>query len=370
MAVSTRVEHLPCIWYDKAMEEQVRKILQNAHDARVTPGAVVGWIKHGEWHVITSGRLTYDPRSPEVTADTVYDIASITKSIPLASLVHMAIEEGRLQLDTKAALLLPALKGKYHDLITIKHLLTYTAIWDMPHGLSQFAAQGPDSVMQAIYELPLVAKPGEKYCYTNAPALVLGKILETLYDAPLDHIASQKLFAPLGMTRTRFDASTYTEQEVAPTEQNDGKDIHKIVHDETARTLRENGLVSGNAGVFSTIGDLLKYCEMILQGGITRSGAQLLSPTTIELFEHNYLGSIGETAALGWELNQPRFMGTYSHAGMFGKTGFTGCVVLIDRTKQAAMVLLTNAQYPKRHGDKNAVNALRRALADVVFSTK
>lgn len=350
------------------MKEQITKVLQQAHDGRTTPGAVVGFTKDGSSHIVTSGNLTYAANSPLVAKDTLYDVASVTKSIPLSSIVHIAIQEGKLQLDTKAQELAPELKGKYHELITVEHLLTYTAIWDIPDGLSVHAAQGVRAVQQAVTKLSLVAKPGEKYYYTNTPAVVLSMIIEKIYDKPLDVIAQEKLFTPLAMEHTSFDVTSFPDDKVAPTEQNYQGDIHKIPHDETARALRERNIVSGNAGLFTTAGDLLSYCSMLLNDGRTSHGEQIFTSETLTSFETNYIASINESASLGWELYRPNFMGQYATPKMFGKTGYTGCVVIVDRGRRTAMVLLTNAQYPKRHKNKESVNGLRRALADLVFS--
>jgi CubicO group peptidase (beta-lactamase class C family) len=262
---------------------------------------------------------------------------------------------------------LPELKGKYHDLITIEHLLTYTAIWDIPDGLSHYAKNGSQAVYQTIFESPLIARPGEKYYYTNTPAIVLGMIIEKIYTNTLDSIAQEKLFNPLNMHHATFDATHYPDDTVPPTEKDKHGDVHNIVHDETARALRQSNITSGHAGLFSPVGDILKYCSMILSNGKTDEGKQILSAETIEKFENNYVGSIGESASLGWELNQPRFMGNHSNPKMFGKTGFTGCVVIIDRPKKAAMVILSNAQYPTRHPNRDSINKLRRTIANIIF---
>jgi len=350
------------------MEDEVLSVLSRAIKSKITPGGVVGWISGDTKQIVASGRLTYEEESAEVTRDTVYDIASVTKAIPLSSLAHIALQEEKLQLDSKASEIIEELQGKHHELIEVKHLLNYTAVWDFPKGLSRYADDGVDAIKDAIFNTPLQAKPGSIYQYTNAPAVVLGMILEKVYDQKLDALAKEKLFMPLGMDSTSFDASEYESSLVAPTEiDSSGATIHKSVHDETARSLGTANIISGNAGVFSNAADLLKFCSMVLNGGAVEDGSVIFEPATIETFQQNALDIEGESAALGWELNQPRFMGKNSHSRMFGKTGFTGCVVLIDITKQRAMVLLSNAQYPKRHTVRESVNSLRRELADIIF---
>ncbi len=351
------------------MEDGILSILSRAIKNKITPGGVVGWIDGNSQQIAAWGRLTYEKDSTKVTKDTIYDIASVTKAIPLSSLAHIALQEDKLRLNSKASEIIGELKGKYHELIDVKHLLNYTAVWDFPKGLSRHADDGVGAIQNAIFNTPLRAKPGSIYQYTNAPAVVLGMILEKVYNQPLDILAEEKLFKPLKMDSTSFDVSGYENSLVAPTEiDSRGDVVHKFVHDETARALREANIVSGNAGVFSNAADLLKFCAVVLNGGAAEDGTAIFEPATIEAFQCNSLDIKGESTALGWELNQPRFMGRTSHAKMFGKTGFTGCMVLMDIAKQRAMVLLSNAQYPKRHTDRESVNSLRRELADIVFS--
>ncbi len=351
------------------MEQDIIKILTRGRKSKVTPGAVVGWIDDSSRHIVPFGSLTYDETSASVSENTLYDVASITKSIPLSSLVHIAIQEGRLSLETYAKEIVSELSGKYHELIKIEHLLTYTAIWDLPKRLSEYSHDGAEAVFDAIYNLPLQANPGEKYYYTNTPAIILGIILERIYSKRLDKLATEKLFDQIGMNHTTFDVSSTDDILVAPTEIDHGVIVHKKVHDETARTLRESlDFISGHAGIFSSASDLLNYCSMTLKGGKTEDGAQIFTSETIAAFQNNYIKSISGSVALGWELNQPRFMGKYSNEHMFGKTGFTGCIVIIDIYKQKAMVILSNTQFPRRHDNREPLNELRRNIADIVFA--
>jgi CubicO group peptidase (beta-lactamase class C family) len=191
-------------------------------------------------------------------------------------------------------------------------------------------------------------------------------MLEQIYHAPLAKIAQEKVFDPLEMHATTFSPSNLTDDMVAPTELDGGQPVHKIVHDEGARALGGIGKTAGSAGLFSTAPDLLNFCDMLLARGLYK-GKQLLTPATIEAFQTNQLAIPGERAALGWELDRPNFMGSHATPHTFGKTGFTGCFVMVDIPRQIAMVLLSNAQYPTRHTDRSLVNSLRARLADVIF---
>lgn len=350
------------------MEDQLTSILDKAIADRIFPGAVVG-VLHGEnSHIVSRGKLTYDVDSELVTDDTIYDVASVTKSISVGTLALIALEEGLIKLDDKATDFLPELTGDGNENITIKHLLTHTVIWLLDKGISAYAREeGAQAVLDALYKKPLRYPAGEEFLYTNSATLLLGFIIEKVYKTTLDKISKKKLFTPLNMNHTTFFPDQLKGVTVAPTEIDDRGINHMTVHDEAAHALREIGIVAGNAGLFSNAPDLLKFFLMIHNKG-SSGDYQILAPATIDKLSENAIADIGESAALGWELNQPRYMGTASsRETTFGKTGFTGCLVACDTTKQIALVFLSNAQYPKRHDDKDRLNAVRAAISDEVF---
>jgi CubicO group peptidase (beta-lactamase class C family) len=309
----------------------------------------------------------YDTASPKVDEHTVYDIASVTKSIPVSSLILQLIEQGKLHLDQKVIDFIPELQNAYRQDITITHLLSYTVIFDLPQGLSVYGKQGADAVLQAIFKAPLQAPPGEKYYYTNTPALLLGLIVERCTRKALDVLAQEVFFGPLGMTRTTFFPEDLQEATIAPTEEDWRGLVHGKVHDEAAWALRASNIIAGNAGLFSTAHDLAIFCQMLLEQG-TFAGRQYFTPETVRQMHTNQIAHLQESAGLGWELHQSRFMGDKASTQCFGKTGFTGTFVLIDPLKQSALVLLSNRIHPKRPPDREAINAVRRAVANLIFA--
>ena len=81
----------------------------------------------------------------------------------------------------------------------------------------------------------------------------------------------------------------------------------------------------------------------------------------------NQLATIEKNVALGWELNQP-YMGSHQGPQTFGKTGFTGCVIMGDGEKQSGLVILSNHTFPQRKKDKTARDAFYQKIADIIFS--
>jgi CubicO group peptidase (beta-lactamase class C family) len=80
----------------------------------------------------------------------------------------------------------------------------------------------------------------------------------------------------------------------------------------------------------------------------------------------NQLSGKDQCTGLGWELNQKSFMGKFCSESAFGKTGFTGCSIVIDPLKKAAVVLLSNHTFPRRLGNRDIINEVRCKLADTV----
>ncbi|MBW4061082.1 beta-lactamase family protein [Candidatus Saccharibacteria bacterium] len=348
------------------MNNDLTAILNSAILANVFPGAVLGFSDAGKRTVISRGHLTYDPSSPAVTAETVYDVASVTKSIPVNALIMQLVEQGRISLDDKVILYLPEIDNEYRETMLIRHLMTYTVVYDLAEGLGATAKKGSSAVYDVLFHSPLKAAPGTIYFYTNAPAILLGLIIERVLGKPLDQVATERFFEPLGMTSTTFHAEKLGKRDIAPTEITDRGEIVGQVHDETAWALRESGLIAGNAGVFSTAGDLLTFCDMLLGGG-ELNDQRYFDTATIAAMHTNQLAGIGQAAGLGWEMGQERFMGTKMSTNGFGKTGFTGSLVLIDPDQNKAMVLLSNRTYPDRPGTRDGINEVRAQAANLIF---
>ena len=60
-------------------------------------------------------------------------------------------------------------------------------------------------------------------------------------------------------------------------------------------------------------------------------------------------------------------MGKFCSAKTFGKTGFTGCVVICDMEKGLGITILSNYTYPKRKPNSNLINKLRSDIADIIL---
>jgi CubicO group peptidase (beta-lactamase class C family) len=321
------------------MKAEITARVERALSEHVFPGCVIGVIQRGIQTQLPLGRFTYESTSPAVTDETVYDLASITKSIPTATLALQHIDERALSLESRLIEFVPEYRGEYRDEILIKHLLTYTL-----DGLQMSALTSVEDIDRAVFNLHPAHPPGAHFAYTNLPAYLLGLVVERR-GGPLDRQAQDRIFSNFGMSST-----TFKPQGAVPAEEG----VRDIVYDESARVLARAGRTAGHAGLFSNVPDLLKFAATLLKKRDPR-------------LETNYLAHIGAPAALGWELNQLHFMGALRSEKTFGKTGFTGTSIVVDFDRQTAIVILSNRTYPKRPRDARVINQFRSDVCDIVF---
>ncbi len=330
------------------MHSEIEKRVQAAIGEKVFAGCVIGIVRaDGSREVLPFGNFTYEPDSPIVAEDTIYDLASVTKSIPVASLVAMLIAEGRLGLADTAKRYLPELQNDHGA--TIEDLLTYRVSGTRLSALRNETVEG---ILQHIFAHGFDGPAGESK-YTNLPAFLLGLILERVGGKPLDTLAEERFFKPLGMLDTTFFPDILpTRSNIAPTEMIDGEEIRGIVHDESARVFSRAHRAVGHAGVFSIAPDLLNFLEALLRGQL---------PVVLEAAQKG----------LGWQKAEPWFMGSHAGEGAFGKTGFTGTSVAVSPARGIGLVILSNRTYPERPPDAtsltSAINLFRADIADIVF---
>ncbi len=130
--------------------------------------------------------------------------------------------------------------------------------------------------------------------------------------------------------------------------------------------MQKRGEVGRSCGHLLTAGDTLTFLEMLLNKGIL-GGKTYLSENIIEQIQTNQIPELGDYTGLGWELNQPRYMGKHCTERTFGKTGFTATLCVCDIEKEIAYVILSNRIYPKRSEDSSAINSFRADIGDIIL---
>ncbi len=326
--------------------DKINTRIQQAIEGRVFPGCVIATLHHGKKEIRPFGTLIYQS-TDTVTKSTIYDLASITKSIPLASLSALLISQGKLALADRVKEHVPELQNDFDA--TIEDLLRYRV---QGVRMSTLRTKTFEEIRAHALEAGFHAPPGESV-YTNLPAFILGIVIERVGGASLERLAYQYLFEPLRMTETTFfparDLCAPTEIE-NPQVRLVGSDgvVQGVPHDESARVFARARRTVGHAGLFSTAPDVLKFAEHLVS-------------------EPNNPIAVAAQQGLGWQVHDENFMGAHVSERAFGKTGFTGTSIVIDSAQQAALVILSNRTYPERPVDDSAIYAFRREAADSFF---
>lgn len=307
----------------------------------------------------TWGNTCIQPPSAPVDSQTLYDMASLSKIVGTSMVAFHMIETGKLCLRDRVADFFDTPKEKEN--ITVLHLMTHTSgIAD--HFLLSDDTSDPKDAARVVLERPLAGPVGGQTIYSCMGYILLGKILEKIGDIPLDELAKNDVFQPLGMTHTSYHPSgpaACTERDPAT-----GKFLCGVVHDENARFL---GGVSGNAGIFSTLDDMARFASMLACGGILE-GRAMISSLMMAAAIGNYTKGFSQNRGLGFKLagGEGEFMGDLFSSGSFGHTGFTGTSLAVDPANGMFVVLLTNRVHPAR--ENNKIIRFRNVLHNCIAS--
>lgn len=372
---------------------RVNKMMQGYIDDGKLASGLTMLARHGEtFHFEPYGVLDLESGTP-VERDTLFRIYSMTKPITSAA-VMMLYEEGHFSLDDPVGKFIPELASmKVYDgmsetgmrlvdqqrPITIRHLLTHTSGLSYGHHKDSPVEQmyreanitDPDSTMKEMAEklgkLPLVTQPGTKWRYSNATD-VLGYLVEVVSGTPFDRYLQDNILDPLSMKDTSF----YVEEEnldrlatvygASP----NGK-IVPLDNEMVNRQRRPHTLFSGGGGLVSTGADYMRFCQMLLNGGVF-GDQRLLAPKTVELMRSNHLtdglkpfavgqSNASDTKGCGFGLGFRVVMDIAQHGiigsnGIYSWGGAASTVFWIDPQEDLVAILLTqfmpSSFYPLR----------------------
>jgi serine-type D-Ala-D-Ala carboxypeptidase len=333
-------------------------VLAEAIQQRVFPGAVFGVLHPNEQFVIESiGEFTYQPDSPRVHTDTIFDMASVSKAIATTSMAMLLLERGQLDLDEPLARRFPEFLescSESESLVALRSTVTPRMLLAHCSGLPAYAplyktCATATEVLEACMRMPLETIPGTHAAYSDIGFILLGHLLEQIAGERLDSFCQREVFAPLGMSSTMYCPPAELRGSIPPTackENFRGRILQGEVHDGNCWRL---GGVSGHAGLFSTVPDILRLADCLLD-----RGRNIFRPETISTFTTRQMMPPSSSWALGWDTpTAPSSSGALFSANSVGHLGYTGTSLWIDFDKQVAIVLLTNRTYP---GDEAAIS--------------
>ncbi|HVG26505.1 MAG TPA: sodium/solute symporter, partial [Acidobacteriaceae bacterium] len=297
---------------------EISRMVEEAVNVHHLPGAVV-WVGHGGrvvFHRAYGNRkVAGEPglngrRSPaeRMTEDTIFDMASLSKCLSTATAVMQLYEQGKLQIDDPVQVYLPGFNAgndPQRAQVTVRMLLTHTSGEPADVSLKDpWGLSAPDKTegIQRALTTPLQSAPAAVFRYSDVNFILLGAMVEKLSGEPLEVYAREHIFAPLGMTATRYrpigPCNPYQQGarrkaagrggaklcrieaavrqplgKIAPTAHDDESRadprenprfdtlLRGVVHDPTTRRM---GGVAGHAGVFSDAHDMSMYAQALL----------------------------------------------------------------------------------------------------------
>ncbi len=342
-------------------------ILDRAVSDGAFPGGVLAVGLHNQLVVHPFGRLSYAAKSPAVDADTIYDVASLTKPIVTATAIMLLAADNQVDLDAPVSRYLPHQQAgpnpEWAQKITIRELLLHTSGLPAYREFYKNAASAAE-LRKQLYAEHLVSAPGTKIEYSDLGFIILGDIVERLTGQGLDRYARENIFDPLGMEDSYFNPPRALRPRIAPA-QNDTADrkrqLQGEVDDANAFAL---GGVAGHAGLFSTAGDVAAFAQMMLNGGIYAQERIFPRAIVAQFTERVTVRDSART--LGWDVpTGDSSSGHYFSPQSYGHNGFTGTSVWIDPQKDLFVILLTNRVNPSAANDK--IRQVRPALHDAIL---
>jgi beta-N-acetylhexosaminidase len=335
------------------------------------PGGVLAIGLNNQLVVHPFGKFTRDAKASAVQANTIYDLASLTKPIVTATSVMILVQQKRLDLNAPLSRLLPewsaAAKNDpdpaWRARVTPRMLLLHDS--GLPaHRDFYKGAKGHDAILARVFAEPIVHEPGKQIEYSDLGFILLGEIVQRLTGESLAEFARKNIFAPLGMNDTLFNPPRSLRARIPPTENDETyrkRLIQGEVHDQNAWAM---GGIAGDAGLFSTAGDVAIFAQMILNGGIYAHHRVVSRAIVSEFTAHQTIGNFVRT--LGWDVPlDPNASGRCFSAHAFGHYGFTGTSLWIDPDKGLFIILLTNRVHPSV--DNIKIRRVRPELHDAIF---
>lgn len=284
------------------------------------PGAVFGILRadiaqHGngtEERVVVAAGITNVNTGQAVTADTLFQIGSITKTWT-ATMVLQLVGEGKLDLDAPVRDVLPdfALSDESAAAtVTMRHLLTHTSGID--GDIFTDTGRGDDCVQKFVVSLKTAKQlfaPGASWSYCNTGFVIAGRVVEVLREMSWDEALAKFILAPLSLKET-----TTLPEQTAMYRFAVGHQIDNGVPVLSASFLLPRSI--GPAGIITaSADDLLTYARTFMPGGKNLLDSQLLAQMLSPQVSLDYCPDVADHMGLGWALQDWDGIQTIKHNG-------------------------------------------------------
>jgi CubicO group peptidase (beta-lactamase class C family) len=329
---------------DKKVDSLARLYIQKAN----TAGLSIGLLRNGKISTYNYGETLMDDNKLP-TANTIYEIASITKTFTATLLAYYA-NEGKLHLYDRVIKFLPDSVAANPELkdITLLNLTNHTSgLARLPGNmetqkdydpLNPYKNYNKSLLFAYLKTCKLHSKPGENYEYSNLAASLLGIILEKVSGKSFEQMVAEIICTPLGMQSTSQHLSSINAPRMATGYNEDGKQTPAWDHDAMA----------AGGSLRSTVNDLLLYAKANMAKGT--------SPLSKAMQLTHQLTFNGDTkVGMGWHITNINGINYFYHnGGTFGSSSF----LAYHTEKNIAVVILSNAEASTDNLGRALINLL------------
>ncbi|MEL6362594.1 MAG: serine hydrolase domain-containing protein [Pseudomonadota bacterium] len=275
-----------------SQNQELRRALDEALPTTTAlnePGHILRIVKNNSVIYQAESGAADIEQARHITDETVFHIASLSKQITAAALVH-AIEDGLLSLDDPVEMWIPETR-KYGGELTIAHLVYMTSglteYTDLPRpGGRPWATFHyftiDDAINASLSVDSLQFTPGSEWAYSNTNYMLIARIIERAYQKPFSDTVHHKVFAPLGMTSSLINdditaiipnrANAYlprSERVLAELTQGAGVDAK---YGDDLIMIRRNSPHYGGSGVMTSMNDWTKWQSESLNQSVFGDG--------------------------------------------------------------------------------------------------
>lgn len=336
----------------ESLGRKLDQYLQSEIERASFPGAVYAVGTGSE--ILLQKALGYsvvEPARIQATADTIYDVASLTKPLVTTTLVLLGHAAGAFDLNDPVSNSLQELKRTDKSRFTFIDLLSHRSGFEAWFPLYTYG-RGPEKYLQAIVARPLEYPTGTRAVYSDLGFITLYLALRRIFQREPAELAREKIIAPLGLRRSLFNPPETMKPQIAATERGNAKERRMVaerglsfegfrdsmiwgeVNDGNAWFM---GGFAGNAGLFSTASEVFEMARN-----------KLLPVELMKMSLKNYTEGLEENRGLGWQLrsSSPTHPSAVLSGRCYGHTGFTGTSVWLDPDRDLIIVLLANRLHP------------------------
>ena len=385
--------------FDPDRLAEIDYFAQRVIDSAITPGMQILVAKSGEilYHK-SFGHHTYNKKI-KVENHHLYDLASLTKITATLPLIMREVDQKSFGLNSSFKDFMPDLEGTNKANLSVKESLSHYArltpwipfyketIDDKGQPLRKFYRDRDKTrfnipVADQLYlrsnfnqkiKKQVIGSPlldSLYYKYSDLPFYLFKNFLEKKYKKPLNDLADEFLYEPLGLERTLFNPWKFVpKDEIVPSEIDDyfrHRELRGYVHDMGAAM---QGGIGGHAGLFSNAEEVYYIMQMYLQKGSV-NGYEFITSKTFDEFNRCYYCDKGNRRGVGFD--KPQLKGEGSTCGCvskvsFGHMGFTGTYAWADPDQELIFVFLSNRTYPSMSNNLLGQKNVRTRMQALVY---